>query len=403
MKIRKQLNKAAALLLTVSTLFVMPVSAADSQNQRVTLAYADIEKQVKENNLQLKANALSIKRLEGDIEDADEGAEEAEDSLYGLVYSINAVMNDMDEIIKKSIPDPANPEAPPSVDQNVAAIAQATRFSLSFTQNNLLSQIESMGDSTEGMEDQVELSKLSLEQAENTLVSTVQNLFVLYHQLTNNLEQLEHSRAKLNDQLTQTRQNLKLGLVTQTLIIDLETSLLELDASCTALVHQRDALLLQMKGLLGLTWKDELTVLDLPLTDRSYVDSIKLNPDIEAAIENAMSIKLKEKELDNKKIYGNSRRYELQLKENEAVLSFTKKYHALLETRDSLRVAESKFNAASLKLEEGKIKYSKGLLSETELKGLESDAKVQELKVKSESAALFNETENYKAMKAGLL
>jgi hypothetical protein len=74
-----------------------------------------------------------------------------------------------------------------------------------------------------------------------------------------------------------------------------------------------------------------------------------------------------------------------------------------LESGDNLLVSESKLKAAELKLKQGQISFDKGMLSQTALNSLKDDAETLKLKVKSDSASLFGETENYKAMKAGML
>jgi outer membrane protein TolC len=396
MKTKSALKKLPAIILVLSIVFSVSVSALETdQIKNISLEYRDIEKYVLEGNLQLKLSNASISKLNHDIDETEEDAEDAQDALYGLVYGINGVMDSLHAVIDKTENDPDAAD--------LYTIANATYLSLSVTQKNIYSQIESMEDSTDGMEDQVDLAELNYEQAEDTLVNTAQNLYILYHQLSDNLGQMDINRAQLTEQLELIRKNIELGLSTELDLTDLETSMLELDASCNALVHQKEALLLQMKGLLGLTYKDSLSIGEVPAADRSFADTIDFNKDLEEAIKNAMSIKIKEAELNNSSIYGSRRTYELKIKENEAVLSFTKKYYTLLESGDNLLVSESKLKAAELKLKQGQISFDKGMLSQTALNSLKDEAETLKLKVKSDSASLFSETENYKAMKAGML
>lgn len=400
MKIKKCFNGLLTITLILSILFAMPIFASDTEgNKKIVLEYNDIEKRVLEENLQLKASKISVDKLESKDDDADEDIDEAEDALGAQIYGMQLLINDMDAIINKYDPDSLTP----TVDPDVVKIANATKNILNGTLNSLKSQIDSLEDSTDGISDQLKAAKLNLEQAEDTLVNSAQNMFVLYHQLTNNIDQLDITRDQLSDQLNAVKKNVELGLATQTAAIDLETSLLEFEASYTALVHQHDSLLLQMKGLLGLTYKDGLTLGELPPADRSFIDSVEFDKDIEIAVENAMSIKIKDVELSNSSIKGNRKKYELQMQENETALTFTKKYYTLIETRDNLLVSESKLNAAKLKLEQGQSSYNKGLISQTELRALENEVKSQELTGQSNLDSLFCEIENYKAMKTGLL
>lgn len=393
-----KLKKLSAITLILSLMISIPALAANTENRKnIVLKYDDIGQLVLEENLQLKSSRALINKLNNDIDDAEEEAKEAKDSLYGLVYSIDGFIEPLDEIIKESA------ESPAIVDPNIATVAKAAKLSLTVAQNNLHSQIKSLDDMTEGSSDQLDLAKLNYEQAEITLVNTAQNMFVLYHQLTNQLKQIEISRERLSEKLELANKNIEIGLAEQITSIDLNTSILELDAACTVLTHQRDSLLLQIKGFLGLTYKDELILGDMPAGDRSFIDTIEFDKDLESAIENAMNIKVKEAELKASSIYGSRRKYELQIKENDAALIFRKKYFTLTETRDNLLVSENKLNAAKLKLKQGQDQYDKNQLSQTELKSLESDVAYQELTVKSNLAALFSEIENYKAMRKGML
>lgn len=398
MKMEGSIKKTVAIVVALSILFSLPVLAAVSQNKENNiLNFEDIKKLVSEENLQLKLSKASINRLNNDIDDAEDSAEEAQNSLYGLVYSVNGVIRSLDDIINKFLADPL------AVNADVAAIAQATKLSLAFTQNTLYSQIESMDDSTDGMEDQLDLSKISYEQAENTLINTAQNLFVLYHQLTNNLDQLKITSEQLSTQLDLMNKNIELGLATDLAALDLKTSILELDASKTALKHQQDALLLQIKGLVGLSYKDALTLGEIPAADRGFIDTIDFGKDLEEALLNAMSKKIKVAELNNSKTYGSRRTYELQINENNIALSFTEKYYKLIETRDNLLISESKLKVAELKQNSGKINLDKGTISHTEFKNLEDEVNTLKLKISSNAMLLFGEIANYQAMKSGML
>ena len=431
----KRLKKLIVLTLVCSVFFAIPVYAAEKKETDTDdgiLEYEEIKEKVLENNLQLKSSELSVKKLRNKIDSADEDAEELEDSLYGMVYSIDGLIDSMDKITAAIPPantgeegsgidigdsGTGNPDTGDSdtgepdgsdaeltaIKQSIGAVAGAARFSLYLTRQNLYSQIDSLEDSTDGLEDQLDLAEVNTEQAKAALVNTTQNLYILYHQLGNNLEQLENNRALMQKQLEVAEVQVKYGLGTQSAIKDVKSSLLELDASRSALEHQRDSLLLQMKGLLGLTYEDRLSLGGLPQTDDYFIDSIHLGKDIETAAENSMSVKIKKEELDTSSVYGDRRKYELQAKENDAALALTKQYHTLAEAKDKLMLSESKLEDAAYELVLGQAKYGAGLLSEIELKVLENDVKTKELEVRSNRASLFCETENYKAMKDGLL
>jgi len=388
MKIMKGRKKLLAITLVLSIILSLPVLAADTKaGKGGVLEYDEIKQRVLDENLQLKSAQAAMHKISNNISDKDR--KDAEDALYGAYYRTNGVL---ESLVSQGASSP-----------EIKVIANAAAVSLEMTVRNFTAQIDSLDESFGALEDQLDFSKSSFEQAQVSLANTAQNMFVLYHQLDNNLKKLEKSRNQLADQLALVNKNIELGLAAKIDALDLETSLLELDASRTSLLHQKDALLLQLKGFIGLTYKDELALGEMPDAEKSFIDSIEFEKDLDSAVENAKSIKTKELEMKNSSITGNQRKYELQIKEQDAALAFTKKYHTLVEAKDQLLVSESKLKAAELKLGKGRISREIGQISESQLNTLLNEVETLRLEVKTNSASLFIETENYKAMKAGML
>ena len=389
MKIMKGRKKLLAITLVLSIIISLPVLAADTTKvgKSGVLEYDEIKQRVLDENLQLKSAQAAMHKISNNISDKDR--KDAEDALYGAYYRTNGVL---ESLVSQGASSP-----------EIKVIANAAAVSLEMTVRNFTAQIDSLDESFGALEDQLDFSKSSFEQAQVSLANTAQNMFVLYHQLDNNLKKLEKSRNQLADQLALVNKNIELGLAAKIDALDLETSLLELDASRTSLLHQKDALLLQLKGFIGLTYKDELALGEMPEAEKSFIDSIEFEKDLDSAVENAKSIKTKELEMKNSSITGNQRKYELQIKEQDAALAFTKKYHTLVEAKDQLLVSESKLKAAELKLGKGRISREIGQISESQLNTLLNEVETLRLEVKTNSASLFIEAENYKAMKAGML
>ena len=174
------------------------------------------------------------------------------------------------------------------------------------------------------------------------MINSARNLFIVYHQMNINLRQLENSQRMMEEQLDSMKARFEQGLIKQDMIMDLETSLLELKASQRSLINQREVILLQVKNILGYTYKDNVYLGQLPLVDPKFIDNIDFEKDVEEALSNAMSLKIKKKELDNQSIWGLRRDYELQIREDEVYLAFLKQYMSLLEKYSTLIVSESK-------------------------------------------------------------
>ncbi|NMA65716.1 MAG: hypothetical protein GX957_05670 [Clostridiaceae bacterium] len=406
-------------IIILSVIFT-PLSIAATKDSELTdeiyITYNSIEDTVKENNLQLKLSNITLNRLKRDFNSSDENIDEAKEQLLNMIRFITGVSKDVDAVFTSNPPVmPGNGGSDESealskihdnqmeLYNNLLSVAAATKLSLQIAQENLNAQIQNLNTSTDGMKEQIELTEMNIKQVENTLINSAKNLFLIYHQLNINLGQLENSQKVLERQLSSSRVHYDQGLIKQEIIMDLETSLLELKASQRSLQNQRDVILLQVKNILGFTYRDDVYLGQIPLLGTAFIKTIDFDSDVKEALKGAMSLDIKKKELDNASIWGYRRDYELQIKEDEAYLAFLKQYQSLLEKNDILLIAESKLANAQLKLKSAEESFKKGLISQNDLETLKSDVKAKEFELKSNAIALICEIENYKAMKAGSL
>lgn len=416
-----QARKYTVFAILILSIVFSSLSAGAAQGNKISdneiyITYSSIDDMVKENNLQLKLSNLTLYRLKRDLNSSEDDLEEARKHLLNTMHFLTQVSRDMDRVIVMDPPGmPSDSEGIGNEDlkeiyknqtelyKNLVSVANATKVSLEIAQNNIYSQIQNLGAGTEGAEDQIELTELNIKQAENTLINSARNLFIVYHQMNINLRQLENSQRMMEEQLDSMKARFEQGLIKQDMIMDLETSLLELKASQRSLINQREVILLQVKNILGYTYKDNVYLGQLPLVDPKFIDNIDFEKDVEEALSNAMSLKIKKKELDNQSIWGLRRDYELQIREDEVYIAFLKQYMSLLEKYSTLIVSESKLENVKYKLKSAEENFRKGLISQNELDSLKNEVKAKELEVQSNSLALLCEIENYKAMKAGNL
>lgn len=378
-----KLKKVIAYTLIFTSLSAIPVYGADKDDfKKVTLEYEDIEDYVKKENLQIKLNDISL----DEMEDALDSADDSSDGIRELQQTIYAISDSLNDII--SLGDPIT-----------SALAQATQFSLELSSSSL----DGQSPSSSGQEGQVDLAELGFEQAEENLVNLTQKMFILFHQLNDNIKQLENNRELLVKQLEIAEISFQYGLVAPSTISDLKANIQEFDTNYTALVHQRDALILQLKGLIGLTVNDELKLGEIPMVDRSYISKIDFKKDLEKAIKNSMSIKTKKAELDNNDAGSKTKGYELQLKENEVTLSLTNQYQLLIEKLNTLELSESKLASLNGKLIKEELRYNMGMISLMDFNSVKNEVYTQNNTVASNTSNLFMEIENYKAMINGMI
>ena len=379
---KKKINfvRIIAFSLIITMLSSFPVQAVDKKAPKaITIEYDDIEKLVKKENLQIKLNEISLSNMEDALDSAD-GAQDGIRELQGSIYDVQSGLNEYSNMF---------PELEPLV--------QAIKFSLELSSMSFDAQIPS----TSGSNSQVKMAELGYKQAELALINSTQNMFILYHQLGDNITQLERSRELLLDQLELTKLSLQYGLVAPSSINDLESAIKELNANYSALLHQRDSLVLQFKGLLGLTYEQEIELGDIPQLNKSYIKKIDLDKDLKEALKNSLSIKSKKTELSDAD--SKTKKYELQLKENDVTLTFNNQYQLIMEKLDNLSLSENKLNASMNKLEREVIRHSMGLISLMDLKKITNDVETQKSTVRTNSSTLFMEIEKYKAMKSGMI
>ena len=350
MKTKVNLKRIVAYTIILTTLSTLPVYAAeDVDTNKVTIEYNDIEKIVKNDNRQLSIIKDSIIELE----DARDASRDALRQAIEMQENIN-------EPIDSQMYNPI----------------------------------------TNG---QIESSRLNLEQAEINMVNSTKEMFIILHQLSYNIEQLKENNDLMLQQLEVTKVRSNLGLVTQSVVTDMESSLIELDASYSSLVKQLDELLIQFKGFLNVPLNKAIELGDIPYVDEDYLKEMNFEDDIKLAKANSLSLKIKRQELSNNKASSKIRKNEIKLKENEIELGITKQYNLLLETMDTLKISENKLNSLNAKLEKEQLRYEMGLISLMDLKSTINEVQAQENTVKTNSSNLFIEVENYEAMKNGMI
>ncbi len=378
----KNLLKTIVCTIIFTMFFNITSYAADGKDGKdgkiVRVEYEDIEDLVLKENLQIKVNKLSI----DDMKDALDEAEDAGDEIDELQDAIYEISDGLDAYA-------AYPDLYP--------LAQAIQFSLELTSNSLGAQVPSNDDADE----QIRIAELGYEQADVALVNTAKKMFVLYHQLDDSLNLMKENRKLLVSQLDLAKYRLEHGLIAPIVLGDMKKSLLEFDNSTTSLMHQKEALILNFKDLIGISMEDEITFGLLPDTDTNYILKIDLEEDLEKALKNSLSIKTKKVELSSAD--SKMKKYQLQIKESEISQSLNNQYQLLIEKLEALRLSESELSLLNGKLFIEDIRYKMGQISLMDYKTIENQLLNQRNTVKTNSSNLFIEIENYKSMLDGMI
>lgn len=382
---RNKLYRFVILTLIFSIVITVPVFAADNkEGKKVSIEYEDINDHVRKKNAQIKLNNLSI----GDMKDALDSANDSSGGMRDMQNSIYEISSMLNGIISTSD------------DPEIVALAQATLMNLQLSGGSM---DMGGGADTDGMRDQIRTAELGYEHAEKSIVNSAQNIFVVYHQLSENISSMDRSREMMTNQLEIAEHSLNYGLVSPSTIADLKSKIREFDVNYNNLVNQRDALVLQFKGLIGLKYEDEVVFGDVPKSDRNYISKIDFDKDLKSALKSSMSIKTKKSELSSKSADSKTKEYELQLKENEITANLKKQYQLLNEKLDTLKLSESSLIAAEARLFKAEVSYHMGMISKSDFNSAKNEVESQKSTVKSNEMALFIEIENYKSMVKGMI
>lgn len=377
----KRIIKIIVCTLIFSIFISLPASAADGKKTKsILVEYDEIGKIVTKNNLQIKVDGFSIDDMKDALDaskDSSGGMRDLQDAIYNVSQGLNAYAG--------------NPELGP--------LAQAIQFSLDLSASSFGAPMG--GSSNDDAKDQIRAAELGYEQAHTALINSAEKMFVLYHQLEDNLDLMEVNRKLMVSQLDMAKHRLELGLIPPATITDLQKSLLDFDNNTASLRNQREALILQFKNLIGLSIEDEIEFGKLPLTDKDYVLKIEFNDDLDKAIKSSLSIKSKKAEL--KSADKKTRDYQIQIKENEVTQKLNSQYQVLLEKYNTLKLSDIKLASLNAKLFTEDVKYQMGKVSLMDFNTFKNEIDNQKATVKTDTSNLFVEIENYKAMLKGMI
>lgn len=372
--------KILVFTLIFSIFISLPASAADGKkNNPILVEYNEIEKIVTKNNLQIKVDGYSIDDMKDALDASSDSSGDMRD-LQNAIYNVSDGLN-------------AYAGSP-----DLGPLAQAIQFSLELSASSFSVP---MGSNNDDAKDQIRAAELGYEQSHTALVNSAEKMFVLYHQIENNINLMEVNRELMVSQLDLAKHRLELGLIPPATITDLQKSLLDFDNNTASLRNQRDALILQFKNLIGLTIEDEIEFGKLPETDKDYVLKIDFNDDLEKVLKNSLSIKSKKAEL--KSADKKTRDYQIEIKENDVTQKLNSQYQVLLEKYNTLKLSYIKLASLNAKLFTEDVKYQMGKVSLMDFNTFKNEIDNQKATVKTDTSNLFVEIENYKAMLDGMI
>lgn len=371
----------AILLAAMPTISVY--AETTKPNTIYAVQYSQIEQMVLRDNLQVANNELAMDILDEENE-LKEKYQKISDSISQTSAALTTVLNS------------------PDTSPDLKIVAHGTNTSLMALAALLNAQEEVEGDT-------YELKELQAEFSNQQLVRSAQSLFSVYYQLKYNIEQLNNTRSVLNDArlAAQAQYNNQLG--TSIMVSDADLAIKSLNNSLGELDTQLSSICQQMNVMLGRSYSHEILFGKLPDPDFAYVEHITLSDDIATAQTASYQVKIIKKQRSILNDDTSQNKKQREIKSNQADLemenvaaSLENQLNKIKQQQAVLTAGQEKLENAKQKMEQGKIKYELGLLSKMEFNQLTSDYSAQETTVKTASATLFWQIENYKWVIKGL-
>ena len=378
---RNTTKRLLSLLLATLMLCSLPLYAlaeeAAAEETPESIKFIDVALLVKQNNLQLKNNEMSLLNLTSNDKLGEaQGALAASASMLGQMGANTP---------------------PTSVMENTYYNSNALM---------LMQQAASMSPTPL----QVDLVKLQLEQAGMQIQQAGETVYYNMVRLQDGLEKARRSRPLLEQTLllAETAESVGMGTALETLRTRLMLS--ELDATISGLELNANSLNYNFNTLLGRKFDSPFTLQALPAPDLEYYDAIVLETDLTAVVKSNYTLRYLQRERENIKSddYDATAR-EKQIKDNEIEMetqslkaSLSMLYHTIADNRVKLENEQVRLQLAQSDAATAQTAFAAGQISELQLKQAREQLNAQEDAVRSAEQTLFWNIRRYQWAMTGL-
>lgn len=283
----------------------------------------------------------------------------------------------------------ANIEYPDSDDSSYGS-------KMSAALSNELSAEQMMERGDESTDDS-ETLKMGYDQTEATLVKQAQTQMINYWSSYYNLDSLR-VRVSQAEQSYQTEENkLAAGMSTQTKILSAKESISTAQASLqsaeSSLVKTKEDLCL----MLGWKYGAEVEMGEIPEPDMEKIDSIDLESDIQAALENNYSLKLTNKRVKNARTEKvRATQQQTQKNQTEAIAASVRdSYASLVLAQSNYEQAKQAYELELNTYETAQRKLQAGTITPNNFKKQEDSCLTAEVTLKNRKLQLVQAQINY--------
>ncbi|WP_444658126.1 TolC family protein [Caproiciproducens sp. R2] len=401
-------QKITAGLLSVFLLAGTSVPAlADTASDAVTAApqivnvnYADIEFLVRSGNQTIRANEKTLDSL-----NSNDAAGQKQQELAASRASLQSVSDQLQSAYNAVAALPSSPEQ-----QAIASSLQGSLASIAAIRSILSAQ----SDQLDVSEDTIDQTELQMNDAADQIVVTAQKLYVTFHYLNAERNQLLKQQQALDDTLKITQLKADLGLITQTDLLNARQQKNTLADTLTALANQMRTVKNNLQVLLGYSSDYDLSISSAPSPDANFSAAVNEAADRQTA--QSANWTLKEKKLakeiadDDKDsdldstvddYRAASLNYSLAL--NTFNASFQQVYNDVAEKQSRLASAQAAYDAKTKTLDAVKLQNILGIASALELKNAQTDLDSAQAALDQAKLNLFSSQEQYRWALRGVI
>ncbi|MDF1494010.1 TolC family protein [Caproiciproducens sp. CPB-2] len=258
------------------------------------------------------------------------------------------------------------------------------------------------------------LDSLNSNDAAGQIVVTAQKLYVTFHYLNAERNQLLKQQQALDDTLKITQLKADLGLITQTDLLNARQQKNTLADTLTALANQMRTVKNNLQVLLGYSSDYDLSISSAPSPDANF--SAAMNEAADRQTAQSANWTLKEKKLakeiadDDKDsdldstvddYRAASLNYSLAL--NTFNASFQQVYNDVAEKQSRLASAQAAYDAKTKTLDAVKLQNTLGIASALELKNAQTDLDSAQAALDQAKLNLFSSQEQYRWALRGVI
>lgn len=392
------MRKLLSMLLVSSMLLIpVPVLAAETSPNVTTLEFDKLEQELTAHNPTIDYINEGVADGSSTLSDGIDGLEAAKTKDFGfgsLVARRDTLKNAL--ITKGYLV--GTPPTIPSATQIVSAPSMDDYNKLLDYINyqtylNYENQIASVDLQIKGLKDQQDdfwKSALQAEMQKKQIIAGAQQLYLSYHTLSRQKEELLLSRSVLENKLRISNIKYTLGLIAQSDIKTTELDLKNINQSLKTLDEGLDSLKGEFNLMFGQAYDTALAIKAVPNFEQTKLDAMDYEDDLKDALVQSYNVRLQDE--DNKR--------------DDEKRKFTKAFHqayqAVKDKEAALELERAKLDNERETYDRLALMYNLGMISKFNWDSAQVPYRSQMQKVENAEQDLFKAYTDYDWMKKGL-